>query len=249
MRIGCKQEMIAIVLCASSLYTWADKPSGYRMAQGKGNVICEAMLTRINEEITRRPNGPVCAYDVLRGIPGVTEPGWAKLDLRKHKELYKRFVLAQRLHLKDWDDAFSDPPPVGGQKLTDGNMPGDGELELEWEFAVQRHSSFYRWNGAVPAPRKSDVLLVEIFKPEPDQCAESRAYLYPANMKKPRLGWETGRVPFRYGGRHYRMAHQSQHIAGVVVPRSEQVQIELLPRDATRSVGYPNICFIQLNLN
>lgn len=249
MRFRRKQEIIGIALCVSSLCTWADKPSDYRIAQGKGNVICEAIFKRMNEKITHRPYGPICAYDVLRGIPGVTDPNWTKLDLRQHKELYKRFVLAQRLHLKDWDEAFGDPPPVGGKKLTEGNMPDDGELELEWEFAVQRHSSFYRWNGAVPAPKKSDVLLVEIFKLEPDQCAESRAYLYPADMKKPRLGWETGRVPFHYGGRNYRIEHQSQHIAGVVVPRSEQVQIELLPRDASRGVGYPNICFIQLNLN
>ena len=92
----------------------SDKPSGYRMLQGQGYTLCEAMFKRMNEELARKPNGPMCGDDILRSIPGVTSPNWIKLDFKEHKELYKRYALARRLNDKDWEVGFAETPPKAG---------------------------------------------------------------------------------------------------------------------------------------
>lgn len=215
-----------------------EQTTGYRMLEGNGYTICEEMLKRMNEELARKPNGPVCAFDVLQSIPGVMPPPWTRLDLNLEKALFKQFLMAELMSKQDRNKEIA--------SLVSAN---DGLLELSWEISLQRGSLFYRWDAATPAPEKTDVELFEVFRTESDKCTESRSYLYPYDLKVPRFDWafsRWGRIPFVYKGHIYRMGQNMQRIAGVIVAISDQVEVEKNPEAETQRPTQGDICHIQL---
>lgn len=198
------------------------QPIKYRMLEGKGYSLCEALLKKMNEA-----PAPVCAYDLLMGIPGVSQPIWRRLDLVENKELFKRLELALRLPPHYWEQAFSDnPPPIGTrfQNPTNANggpntMPADIDLEDQWKKAIDSSAVFYIVDEPVPVVNKSDVMLVVKWPPDRsinwppnstdlDQCPSYSLRMFRANLKMPvDLGSQGQQkndyVPFEYTGRAY----------------------------------------------
>lgn len=232
----------------------SDKPSGYRMLQGQGYTLCEAAFKRINEEVTRKPNGPVCGYDILRSIPGVTSPNWVKLDLKEHKELYKRYALARRLNDKDWATGFAEPPPKAGQKLIASIMPAEEVLERDWQEAAEQKVEFYKWADAWPAQEDTDVMLINVRPGTEKSCTYSSAILFEGDLKKPRNGFLwwlslSGQLPFKFGGRHYQMGERMTPYAdGHDEPIVFNFQINWVSEEKRREPVQTNICQVRRNL-
>ena len=232
----------------------SDKPTGYRMLQGKGYTICEEMFKRLNEELARKPNGPVCGYDILRSIPGVAPPSWTQLDLKDHKELYKRYALARRLNDKDWEAGFSEPPPKAGQKLIASFMPTEEMLERDWQEAIQQKMEFYKWTDAWPAQEATDVMLIHIRPGTDKHCAYSSSILFEGDLRKPRTGFlwwlsMSNQLPFNFGGRHFQMwqsVHRTESDAWLI---SGELSINWISEDKRREPVQTNICHIRRNLS
>lgn len=241
-----QQKLAVLGFSFVSLATWAAAPNGYRMLEGKGYTICEQMLKRMNAELASKPKGPVCGYEVLQSIPGVTPPPWVKLDLDEHKAMYKRFRLARQLRDEDLPMAFSEPQPKAGQQLFFRRMPSDEQLE-EWDPAVKKNSQFYKWVGAWPAPGDTDVMLIEILQPGGAWCPVFSQKLFQPDLKKPVLNWSTSsNMPFIFGGRNYQFNEEMTPYAdGHSEPISYDLSIRLIRNEDRRNPWPPDICHIR----
>lgn len=231
----------------------SEKPNGYRMLQGKGYTLCEAMFKRMNEELARKPNGPVCGYNILRGISGVTLPDWIKLDINEHKELYKRYALARRLDDKDWEAGFAEPPPRAGQKLIAGFMPTEEMLERDWQEASEQKVEFYKWVDAWPSQEDTDVMLIHTRPSTGKYCAYSSALLFEHDLRKPRNGFlwwlsMANQLPFIFSGRHYQMTERmTSHADGHEESVVSNFEINWVRQEKRRQPVQTNVCHIRRN--
>lgn len=230
-----------------------DQTTGYRMLEGNGYTICEEMFKRMNEELARKPQGPVCGYDVLRSIPGVTLPDWTPLDLHEHKALYKRHALARRVDYKDSDVVFAEPPPKAGQALTASYMPTEEMLERDWLDAIADKVAFYQWANAWPTQEDTDLMLIDVWPGTEKQCSSVGATLFDAALKKPRgsFGWAISlsrALPFQFAGRHYQMkeiVHSTGSNNGLI---SWEFSINWVSESTRRrEYGQTNICHVRRN--
>ena len=245
-----QQTLVALGIYVVSLVTWAVAPTGYRMLEGKGYTICEQLLKRMNAELTLKPKGPVCGYEVLQSIPGVTPPPWIQLDFQEHKSLYKRFRLARRLRDEDLPMAFSEPQPKAGQQLVYTRMPSDEQLE-QWDSAVKKNSRFYKWDGALPAPSDKDVMLIEIIQYEDNQCSAFRQKLFQPDLKKPVLNWSTleGNVSFIFRGQNYQLGEgMTPSALGDHAPISYDLSIHLIRHEDQRNPFPSSVCHLRRNI-
>lgn len=82
--------LIAILLCAvASPAVHAE----YVMTQGKGWRLCEVLLKELQRQAPK--NSENCPVDLLRSLPGVTEPEWKDLDVNRHEDLIRKLALYQ----------------------------------------------------------------------------------------------------------------------------------------------------------
>lgn len=179
----------------------------YRLLDGGGAPLCEALLNKMNEMQT-----PVCALRALQSISGVSQPGWERLDLQANKELYKKFRLAKRTRPEDWAQIFSNEPPPAGTRLHRAIMPSQIELEADWTAALNAGAEFF--SVAQPNPRSDhdDVLLVQVWPvatPEEPGCPLISTHLFTGDKQMPKLNRRhsaIGHVPFSYQGKNYALA-------------------------------------------
>lgn len=235
--------------------------TGYRMLEGNGYTICEEVFKRMNEALARKPQGPVCGYDVLRSIPGVALPDWAPLDLHEHKAVYKRYALARRVDYKHWEVAFAEPPPKPGQKLapnSDRNlaaMPTEEMMERDWQDAVDGNVTFYQWADPWPTQEDTDIMLIDVRPGTSKNCSWVRATLFDAALKKPRggFGWaisSSQALPFQFGGRHYQMSETVYSTDGKTSPISWEFSINWVGESTRRrEYGQTNICHVRRNMS
>ena len=186
--------------------------SAYYMYLGWGKPLCTQVFTRLNEEIARKPKGPVCAFDILRDVPGLELPAWYKLDLHEHKALYKRYALSFLVDSKDWPQAFGEQPPKAGERMTGGLrpsvMPSDERLEQAWRDAIAINVQFYRLDKPVPRQEDGDVLLLEAWTPRESNCLTVRSRLFSEGLHAPTFNWSdySKNFPFAQGGRSYQVS-------------------------------------------
>lgn len=187
-----------------------DRPR-YKFIEGKGYVICEEMLKRLNDISARKPQGPVCGYDILRSIPGVTLPGWKRIDLQEDKALYLRVALAWGVDYRDWKAAFASPRPKPGTKFQFSTMPPDEDGEQGWLKRLRDPTfELYLLTNPLPRQEESDVSLVAVYKTasEAHRCKQVRSTLFSGDLKAPKTDWRRPdlRYPFRHGNRWYEIA-------------------------------------------
>ncbi len=183
----------------------------YKFIEGKGYVICEEMLKRLNEISERKPQGPVCGYDILRSIPGVTLPGWKRIDLQEDKALYMRVALAWGVDYRDWKAAFSSPRPKPGTKFQFSTMPPDEDGEKGWLKRLRDPTfELYLLTNPWPRQEEGDVSLVAVYKTasEANRCKQVRSTLFSGDLQAPKSDWRRPdlRYPFRHGNRWYEIA-------------------------------------------
>jgi len=180
----------------------------YKFIEGKGYVICEEMLKRLNAASARKPQGPVCGYDILRSVPGVTFPDWKRVDLRENQALYMRLSLAGTVDYRDWKAAFGTPRPQPGTKFKFSTMPTDEALEQGWQRRISDPTyELYFLANPLPIQAAGDVSLVTVFKTasEAERCHQVRSVLFSSDFRSPKVDWRGVdlRYPFRYGNRWY----------------------------------------------
>ena len=184
----------------------------YTISSGKGNALCEQMLKRMNEQLRQYPHGPICAYDMLKTIPGVALPDWKKLPLQENELVYKRFLLSKMVRDNDYPEIFSGPGKMAGEFRMptmrqyfggtpfrpDANpgVPIDKEfLDDIFNLAVDRGNELYRWEGIFPPPNETDVLLVEMsryHKAYPQEgCPNFRLTRFSADLLTPKHWLQT----------------------------------------------------------
>lgn len=186
----------------------------YVISSGKGNALCEMLLQRMNEELRRHPHGPICAYDALKAIPGVTFPNWKKLPLKENGLTYKRFLLSKMVYSKHYPEIFGSSGKAAGEF----NMPtmsqyvgadpyspdaqpgvpiGQKYLDDIFDVAVDRGNELYLWKGVFPPPNDTDVLLVEMSRYHKaysqEGCPNYRLTRFSADLLTPKPWLQTYR--------------------------------------------------------
>lgn len=63
----------------------------YVITQGKGWRLCEALLKELQRQAPK--NAENCPVDLLRSLPGVTEPEWKDMDVTRHEDLIRKLAL------------------------------------------------------------------------------------------------------------------------------------------------------------
>jgi len=77
----------------------------YVMTEGKGWLFCEALFKELKRQAPgRKPD--YCPVQMLRSLPGVTEPQWEELDVTKHEDLLRKLVLYTKIGSHE---AYFDP--------------------------------------------------------------------------------------------------------------------------------------------
>jgi len=209
----------------------------YQLILGSEHELCEQVLKRMNEELSHKPYGPVCAIDFLRSTSGVVFPEWKKLDLEKNQLLYNRFILANLVREKYYPQIFGKQPssteekvglvrmPANDQLVFGANIPGrpfgepmtSEQLDSMWKGAVAHKSEFYRWDGVLPEPDNTDVLLIEVSRydalRDQDSCAKHRMLRFSADLRMPKpwksedATWLIGpdAISFKYNKQFFRL--------------------------------------------
>jgi len=199
--VDCIKHIVEIRLSElKRLLTAPPEPNTkYLMIHGKGQAICEQVFKQMNE------GPPLCALDLLATIPGAVLPKWKKLDWQENKLLYERFLVAQMVKEEYYPKLFggsgnkdSEIPLPAKEQMEKGgkyvlwdssDAPITRErLEKEWEGAVEYGNEFYRWDGAVPAPDETDVILVETrIHRNLGGCPTVRMVPFSADMRMPKF--------------------------------------------------------------
>lgn len=107
----------------------------YVMTEGKGWRFCEALFKELKRQAPgRKPD--YCPVQMLRSLPGVTEPKWEDLDSAKHEKLLRNLVLYTRIGFPYGHDAYFDPARrAEALEKIRRYFPLDKELEREVENA------------------------------------------------------------------------------------------------------------------
>jgi len=234
----------------------------YVMISGKGQAICEQVFKQMNE-------GPeLCALDLLATIPGVELPKWKKLDWQENKLLYERFLVAQMVKEEYYPQMFGGagnrdieiPLPTKEQMGKGGKFvmwdssdaPITRErLEKEWEGAVEYGNVFYRWDGAVPAPDETDVILVETrIHRFQGGCPNVRMMRFSDDLRTPKpwsprnSAWfmDSGKFPFKFDA-HFYMLYEASGLS-----RDAESGMLAIPfRVLTVDIRGGNYCHISTN--
>ncbi|HTN94638.1 MAG TPA: hypothetical protein VMJ33_08665, partial [Gallionella sp.] len=195
---------------------------------------------------------------------------------QENKSFYKRFLVAQMVKEEYYPQVF------GGENgeseaihlpskeqmtksarhvLWDGlDVPvTDERLEQEWEVAVKYGNEFYRWDGAMPPPNETDVILVETrIHRNLGGCPTVRMIPFSADMRMPKFsadmniprpwfrrnsGWMIypGNFPFKFDDQYYGLYEESG------LSRDDEGTLAIPFKTLTIQNRDGNYCFIQTN--
>ncbi|MGO9443990.1 MAG: hypothetical protein ACLPXB_04340 [Thiobacillaceae bacterium] len=69
-----------------------DSVSPYRVTEGKNELLCRALVSRVNHYESRRPDTRCSTWDEIASYPKFTEPSWEELDPKRHEELLTKLM-------------------------------------------------------------------------------------------------------------------------------------------------------------
>ncbi|MGO9443914.1 MAG: hypothetical protein ACLPXB_03960 [Thiobacillaceae bacterium] len=108
-----------------------DSVSPYRITKGKNELLCRALVSRINHYESERPDTRCSTWDEIASYPKLTEPPWGELDPTRHEDLLTKLMRYEH------GDYFQTLPKLEQQKrdaayrnLVKDFIQSDGHLRV-----------------------------------------------------------------------------------------------------------------------